>query len=178
MLDYITYTNYSQLSYEIHAELAVLYATKVDETYRKQYFAKVKDHFLKELKHLKGETMYKIVWSLMRADELKIEKENFEWQQIKKIIIKRAKDLDTKLLTDILVMATKEKSEGAFIGEDMKEDLFTQIEPTLIVKMSKMTLDELLNVLWAVVEVNRGTPLLYETIEEELTKRIRLIKDE
>jgi len=61
----------------------------------------------------------------MRANELKIEKENFEWQQIKKIIIKRAKDLDTKLLTDILVMATKEKSEGAFIGEDMKEDLFT-----------------------------------------------------
>jgi hypothetical protein len=44
--------------------------------------------------------------------------------------------------------------------------------------MNEMTLDELLNVLWAVLEVNRGTPLLYETIEEELTKRIRLIKDE
>jgi len=41
-----------------------------------------------------------------------------------------------------------------------------------------MTLDELLNVLWAVLEVNRGTPLMYQTIEEELTKRIRLIKDD
>jgi hypothetical protein len=41
-----------------------------------------------------------------------------------------------------------------------------------------MNLDELLNLLWAVLEINRGTPLLYETLEEELTKRIRLIKDE
>lgn len=136
MLEYITYTNYGQLSYETHAELAVLYSTKCDETYRASYFRKVKDRFIKELKHLKGDTMYKIIWALMRADQLEINKDNFEWQEIKKIIIKRAKTLDTKLLTDIMVMATKEKAEGTFIAEDLKEDLFHQIEPTIIVKMN------------------------------------------
>jgi hypothetical protein len=115
LIEYITYTNYGQLSYEIHAELAVLYATKVDETYRKSYFLKVRERFIKELKHLKGETMYKIIWSMMRANQLTISKENYEWQEIKKIIIKRAKKLDTRLLTDFMVMATKEKSEGAAI---------------------------------------------------------------
>ena len=79
LIEYITYTNYGQLSYEIHAELAVLYATKVDETYRKSYFLKVRERFIKELKHLKGETMYKIIWSMMRANQLTISKENYEW---------------------------------------------------------------------------------------------------
>jgi uncharacterized protein YjaZ len=80
LIEYITDTNWSQLSYEIHAEIAVLYATKCDETYRTMYFQKVRERFLKELKHLKGETMYKIIWSLMRSKQLTISKENYEWQ--------------------------------------------------------------------------------------------------
>jgi hypothetical protein len=44
--------------------------------------------------------------------------------------------------------------------------------------MKTMTLDDLLNVLWAALEVNRGTPLFFSSIESELSKRIRTIKDE
>jgi hypothetical protein len=44
--------------------------------------------------------------------------------------------------------------------------------------MKEMTLDDLLNTLWAALEISRGTPLFFETIEKELAKRIRTIKDD
>jgi hypothetical protein len=61
---------------------------------------------------------------------------------------------------------------------DIKDDLFSHIEGDLIVRMKEMSLDDLLNLLWAALEINRGTPLFFETIEKELAKRIRTIKDD
>ena len=58
---YITEEQINYLSYDIMAELAVLYSTKMDEQYQRLFFERTKTKFLKELKHLKGETMYKIL---------------------------------------------------------------------------------------------------------------------
>jgi len=41
-----------------------------------------------------------------------------------------------------------------------------------------MKLDELINLLWAALEVNRGSPLFFQTLEGHLTKQLRVIKDD
>ena len=41
-----------------------------------------------------------------------------------------------------------------------------------------MTLDDLINIMWASLEINKGSQMFYETLEIELSKRIRGIKDE
>ena len=67
MIDFID-ENMSNFNYDIVAELAVVFALKMDTTNRNMFFKICRDKFLKELKYLKEETMYKIVWSLLKAE--------------------------------------------------------------------------------------------------------------
>lgn len=41
-----------------------------------------------------------------------------------------------------------------------------------------MALDDLLNLMWSGIKIERGNDLYYKTLEEELAKRIRGIKDD
>ena len=165
-------------NYEVLAELAVLYATKMDTTYQQVFFEKNKDKFLKELKHLNGETMYKIIWSMLKVDSLAVQEDSHHWIEVKKMIIKRAKEFDSKILASLMVLSTKEKrrkyQEKDFQKTDAqidsKDDLFTLTEEVVIVKIKEMKLDDLINMLWAALEVNRGSNLFFETIEGHLTK--------
>jgi len=52
------------------------------------------------------------------------------------------------------------------------------LETELILKMKAMSLDDLLNLMWSALEINRGGDMFYETLEAELAKRVRGIKDE
>lgn len=67
MMDYII-DNMSNLTYEVTAELAVVYAVKMDHTYKQMFFANTRDKFIKELKYLKEATLYKILWALLKAE--------------------------------------------------------------------------------------------------------------
>ena len=44
--------------------------------------------------------------------------------------------------------------------------------------MKAMSLDDLINLLWSALEINRGGPMFYKRLENELEKRIRGIKDD
>ena len=44
--------------------------------------------------------------------------------------------------------------------------------------MKVMNLDDLINLMWSALEINRGGKMFYETLEGEIGKRIRGIKDE
>jgi hypothetical protein len=59
-----------QLPYEVKAELAVIFAAKMDKVYKALFFKKLKPKFLKELKYLSEETLYKIIWSMLKAEEI------------------------------------------------------------------------------------------------------------
>ena len=96
----------NELNYEILAELAVLYALKMDKTYRTMFFEKTRDKFLKEMQYLKDETMYKILWAFFKAKELQINDNSQDWIAVKKAIVKRSKELSPKTLSDILVLST------------------------------------------------------------------------
>lgn len=56
--------------------------------------------------------------------------------------------------------------------------MFEVIEPELILKMKTMLLPDLINLLWSVLEINKGSKLFYSKLEDELSVRIRQVKDE
>ena len=66
LIEYIK-DNLPKLTFEVTSELAVIYASKMDETYKRMFFESTIDKFMRELGHLKDETLYKIVWSLVKA---------------------------------------------------------------------------------------------------------------
>lgn len=158
MVDYI-YDNLHDLSYEVTAELAVIYATRVDKTYRELFFSRVRNKFIKELKYLKEETLYKILWSLLKADQLKITDNSAEWCLIKDMIKLRSKELSPKVLSDIFLLSTM---EGATRQDEQRSaDLFSSLEADLILKMKAMSLDDLINLMWASLEIERGSTMFY-----------------
>jgi hypothetical protein len=65
---YITEEEITSLSYQVLAELAILYATKMDKVYANLFFDRTREKFLKELKFLDGATMYKILWAMIKAE--------------------------------------------------------------------------------------------------------------
>ena len=41
-----------------------------------------------------------------------------------------------------------------------------------------MSLDDLINLMWSALEINKGGEMFYKTLEDQISKRIRGIKDE
>ena len=157
MIDHLC-DNLSQMTYEVLAELAVIYATKMDKTYKGLFFEKTKEKFFKELKYLKEETLYKILWACVKAGELTISENSSEWQGIKQVIISRSKELSPKVFSDILVLSTLESKQET---NSKAADFFSSVEADLIISMKSMALDDLLNLMWSALEIDRGSQFFF-----------------
>jgi hypothetical protein len=79
MIEHIE-TYRTEFDYDVRADLAVLFATKMDDKYRDQFFDKFLDSYLKDMKYLDQDTLYKILWAFIKADRLKVNKDIYEWQ--------------------------------------------------------------------------------------------------
>ena len=140
MMDYMK-ENVHHLSYQTLAELAVIFATKYDQHYKKLFFERnFKEKFIRELKYLDQETFYKILWSLIKARAIAIDEQaGANWFQVKEAIVAKVKDFDPKTLTNILVLATVAKGAiGDLEGGKLYGDLWEQVEPEVILKMKTM----------------------------------------
>jgi hypothetical protein len=51
ILEYVS-NNVNSFNYSIMAELAVIYASKMDQTYKELFFEKMKEKFFRDLKYL------------------------------------------------------------------------------------------------------------------------------
>ena len=141
-------------TYEILAELAVIYAMKMEKTYKNMFFNKMRSKFLKELEFLNDETLYKILWASFKAEALTISAKNEDWIAVKQVLVKKSKDISPKIMADILVIATKEEQDAIESRDGYKgADLFSQIEANIILKMKAMSLDDLINLMWSALEV-------------------------
>ena len=60
----------NSMNYETLAELAVVYATKMDKTYQGLFFNLMKNKFMNDLQYLKDETLYKILWAVISSGEM------------------------------------------------------------------------------------------------------------
>ena len=167
--------NINKFNFDVMSELAVIYASKMDETYKKLFFEKTIDKFMRELSHLKDDTLYKIVWSLVKAKTVIISSKSAQWSLIKDVIAKRSEEISPKVMSDLLVLSTM---ESTFDESENPKDLFSKVEHNLIKKMKFMNLDDLINMLWTSLKINKGSSFFYERIEDEISKRIRGIKDE
>ena len=74
-----------------------------------------------------------------------------------------------------MIATVEEKEAGKAVTDN---DLFTQIESDVILKMKEMSLDDLINLLWSTLEIGKGSEIFYQSLESELAKRIRGIKDD
>lgn len=57
-------------------------------------------------------------------------------------------------------------------------DFWDSLEPFVIMKMKEMQLEDLINLMWCALEVEKGTNTFYKELEAELSKRMLRIKDE
>jgi hypothetical protein len=97
---------------------------------------------------------------------------------IKTAITERVNDLSPKILSDLLLLSTKDSNIVGSSEHNKKIDLFDALETNLILKMKSMSLDDLIQLMWSSIEMQRGSALYYKELEKELTKRIRGIKDD
>ena len=93
MLEHIV-EDMGQFSYEVLAEVAIIYASKMPETYKKMFFDKMRIKFLKELEFLSDDTMYKIIWSFFKGNALTVNRKNKDWEAVKQVIAKKCKDVN------------------------------------------------------------------------------------
>ena len=73
----------AEYTYELRAELAILFATKMDPKYRGMYFDKFMDRFVKDSPYLDEDTLYKILWAFIKANRLIVREDAFEWLQVR-----------------------------------------------------------------------------------------------
>ena len=57
-------------------------------------------------------------------------------------------------------------------------DFWDSMEPELILKLRDADLEDLINLMWSAIEIDKGSPMFYEEIEKEITKRILRVKDD
>jgi hypothetical protein len=62
--------------------------------------------------------------------------------------------------------------------DENKMDFWDSMEPEMILKLRDTDLEDLINLMWSAIEINKGSRMFYEELEKEITKRILRIKDE
>ena len=124
MVEYIA-DNLSSLTFETTSELAVVFSTKMDETYKGLFFKNTKDKFMKELRYLNDETMYKIIWALIKSETMTVSAESLEWNLVKDVISEKAVDISPKIMSDLLVLSTMEQVASE---AENPRDLFSKVE--------------------------------------------------
>ena len=144
------------------AELAIIYATEMDETYKEQFFSKFMNKFSKEIEYLHEETLYKILWSFIKAGRLTVKEDVYEWITIKQAILKRIPEMSPKVITDILVLSTMAKEVDTLSRQTGDLDFWEAVEPSLIFKLKEMDLDNLLNLMWSALEIEKGSAIFNE----------------
>lgn len=106
---------------------------------------------------------------------MKVSPRSLRWKIVKDAVQERAKEIKPKIIADLLVLSTMEASENE---QDSKKDLFSAVEVPLTSKMKVMALDDLINLLWTALKIERGSTIFFTKLEEEISKRIRGIKDD
>ena len=136
----------------------------MDEKYRGLFFDKLMHKFVNDIKYLEEETIYKILWSFLRAERLHVREDSYEWVQVKMAIKERCKEFGAKTLTDIIILSAVAKEKGH------KDGFWEVLEIDVMLKMKEMSLNELTNLLWSAVEVDKGSKSFHQELEEQIMK--------
>ena len=82
------------------------------------------------------------------------------------------------MLTDILVLSTVAKDyEDAAKSKD-GADFWDSLEPHVIMTMKEMQLEDLINLMWSALEVQKGSDTFFREVEKQISSKILKIKDD
>lgn len=95
---------------------------------------------------------------MIKAEAILVNDEGVDWTSVKEAVKAKLKDIDTKTLTNIIVLSTVGKDVK---NKDSKADLFETLEPEIMLKMKHMNLSDLINLFWSVQEIGKGNEQFY-----------------
>jgi len=72
--------NRAEYTYEVIADLAMEFATNMDQKHTQHFFDKFMDKFMRDIPHLKEDTLYKLLWACIKAGRLTTEGDWYKWQ--------------------------------------------------------------------------------------------------
>ena len=58
----------------------------MDEKYKRMFFDKFVDKFIKDLEFLNEETLYKVLWSLVKAKRLVVKNDAIIWMTVREVL--------------------------------------------------------------------------------------------
>lgn len=76
------------------------------KTIRDQFFDNQMHKFKKQAEYMNEETLYKFLWSFVKAGRLVGEKDAIEWNHVRHVIQQRQKEFSSKTMTNIMVLST------------------------------------------------------------------------
>jgi len=175
--------NISNFDYDKLAELAIIFATKFDQTHKEIFFEKFMPKLVQMVEHFKEDTLYKMLWSFIKSGRLTTERDALLWVMVKQGLQKRVADLSSKVLCDILIISTACKEADKAIQENFGKDynsldLWDTIEPIITMKMRDMKLPDLINLLWCASELKKGSDPFLKELEKNLTRLILKVGDD
>lgn len=163
----------SEYTPESLAELSIIYATKMPHAQlRNQFFDNMLTKFERVVDYIDEKTLYKFLWSFIKAGRLVIEQDALVWNNVRHSLQKRSKEFSPDIMTNIMVLSTKAKLFETALSDSGRVDFWDSMEPQVILNMKEMKLEELINLMWSSQKVKKGGNLFYQELEKELTKRI------
>lgn len=117
--------------------------------------------FQRLAEYMKEETLYKFLWSFVKSGRLVSEGDALVWNHVRFILQKRAQDFSPNIMTNIMVLSTQAKKfeEAAAASGDL--DFWGAMEPRVIVNMKEMSLEDLINLMWASMQVRKGSEIFF-----------------
>mmetsp|Transcript_15020 Transcript_15020/g.25531 ORF Transcript_15020/g.25531 Transcript_15020/m.25531 type:complete len:412 (-) Transcript_15020:1057-2292(-) len=165
----------SDFNYSILADLSMVFATKMDKKYQNLFFDTQLSKFAADLRFIGEKELYKILWSFIKSERLSVQSGGGDWILVRELLKERMKEMSPETLTKILVLTTVSKPESA---ENDPNDFWKTSESLLVRKMKEMEMDDLINLLWSALELNRGSPLFFEEIEKMIMRKVLKVTDE
>jgi len=150
----------------------------MDPAFKDRFFERLMPKFLNDMQYLNEESLYKLLWSFVKAERLVVEQDAYQWSLVRQMIQKRIKEFSPSVITNILVLSTRAKAYEAAIKDQRGLDFWDSMEPELILKMASMDLTDLINLMWSSLEIKKGGKAFYDELEKIIKRKILKVKDE
>lgn len=161
--------NSAAMKLSVLAEVAVIFASKVDKTVQGRFFKIFRDKFLDNIEFIEPSLLYKTLWSLIKSETVKVSDRDPHWAPIQKAISKKVNDFDNQTLIDIIVMLTVAKHDSSVS--------FSSLEPALVRRVEELKVTELMNLYWSLLQLNQGSVALRESLEKRLAANLKKASD-
>ena len=107
MLEHIE-SEQNEMDYHVLAEIAIIFATRFEEQYKRQFFVSTRTKFMSDMRYLSDDVLYKIIWAYVHSGYIAIEAGNPDWEMVKENLVNKCEECGPQVLADLIVLSSKE----------------------------------------------------------------------